>query len=111
MNVCSNHLAEFYSYRDEHQFLLTASFPHVFESCLKFRKGREYIKSMYLVKLTVKLTLDLILPELLCCYQENHIELGSKSKRDFEAGIVVLWKFFILFQFCEGMKQVVTQYY
>lgn len=65
------------------QFLLTASFPHVFESCLKFRKGREYIKSMYLVKLTVKLTLDLIVPELLCCYQEK----SYRTRKQIQKGL------------------------
>ena len=48
-----------------HQFLVTVSFPHLFESCLKFRKGRGYIKSIFLVKLTVKPALNLLLPNYL----------------------------------------------
>ena len=34
-----------------------------------------------------------------------------KSTIHFKAEIVVLWKLFILFQFCQSMKQNITQYY
>ena len=40
-----------------------------------------------------------------------HKELGSKSTTHFEAGIVVFLKLLKLFQFCESMKQNITQYY
>ena len=49
----------------------SASFTHIFESCLKFGKSRGYIKIIYLVKLKVKPALELFLPKLLCCYQKK----------------------------------------
>ena len=63
------------------------------------------------MKLRVKPPYNLYLSELLCCYQENDINLHKKSKIHFKAGIVVFWKFFILLQFCESMKQNITQYH
>ena len=43
--------------------------------------------------------------------RKNYIDLRRKSTKYFEAGIVVFWKLFLLFQFCESMKQNFTQYY
>ena len=93
-----------------HQFLVTASFPHLCESCLKFRKGRGYIKSIYLVKLTVKPALSLLLPNYFITIRKNHIELGSKSTIHFQAGIIVFWKLLILLQFCRSMKHETKHY-
>ena len=42
--------------------------------------------------------------------RKNYID-RRKSTKYFEAGIVVFWKLFLLFQFCESMKQNFTQYY
>ena len=67
--------------REEHQYLLTPSFPHLFESCLKIRKGRGY-KSI-LVKLTVRPALALYLSELLCCYQEKSYQPTQKIHKIF----------------------------
>ena len=43
--------------------------------------------------------------------RKNHINLHKKPTIHFKAGIVVFWKWFILFRFCESMKQNITQYY
>ena len=108
-NVCSILLVKFCSYRDKHQYLQTPSFLHLFESCLKSGKGREY--NSILVKLTVKPAYDLICQNYFVAIRKNHIDLCRKSTKHFEVGIVVFWKLFILFQFCESMKQNITQYY
>ena len=41
--------------------------------------------------------------------RKNHINLHRKSTKHIEAGILVFWKVFILFQFSENMKQNITQ--
>ena len=39
--------------------------------------------------------------------RKNHINLHRKTTIHSKAGIVVFWKLFILFQFCESIKQKV----
>ena len=49
------------------------------------------------MKLAVKPVPNLLLPESLCCYQENSYGAAQPIPMHFKIGIINFWKLFILF--------------
>ena len=53
------------------------------------------------MKLAVKPVPNFLLPESPCCYQEKLYRTGQQIPMHFKIEIIVFWKLFMLFQFCD----------
>ena len=82
--------------KEEHQLLVPVSFSPLSERCLKIKKGKGYIQSLQLVKLSVKPVPNLLLPESLCCYQEKSYGTVQQIPVHFKIRMIVFWKLFIV---------------